>query len=520
LQFFTITDIIKPMDTVMIFPFIVGLSILLFFVYYIKVVQPRAGTVQWISDVMGKGELSLLNKRFPMEMKDFLPLAIITTVFLILALLNLGYTDTVDVISEIHEPSANRTRMSNLYFDEIYFVRTAAEHIHNLNPYEASHPPLGKEIIAASILIAGESPFGWRLSGAVFGVIMIVVMYIFSKNMFGKTIIAVCASLLFGFDFMRFIQTRIATIDSYSVLFILLAFFFMYRHITVDADAPFRKSLTPLALSGIFFGLSFAVKWVGFYAGAGLLVIYVIRLYQLGLHYNSTKKEGFGIYLIKTLLFSVLFFVIIPVLVYYITYIPYGTARGMSLEQGMLWDPEYIKMVWGNQVSMFSYHSRLTAEHPFSSTWWQWILNLRPILFVNSSSGELRSTFGSFGNPIVWWSGFIAIIVMVIRVFTHNDGKAWFILIGYMLQLLPWVAVTRIVFIYHYFPSSLFIVLAIAHIFNTMIERGEQFGKQVVYGFTALTGIVFVIFYPVISGMYMPRWYYSSLIKWLPSWPF
>ena len=520
LHFPVITDIIKPMNTVTIFPVITGLLLILFFAYYIKVVQPRTGTVQWISDVMGKGELSLINKRFPMEIKDFLPLAIITSAFLILAVVNLGNTDTVDVIREIHEPSANRTRMSNLYFDEIYFVRTAAEHIQSLHPYESSHPPLGKEIIAASILIAGESPFGWRLLGAVFGVITIVVMYIFAKNMFGKTLVAAGAALLSGFDFMRFVQTRLATIDSYAVLFILLAFFFMYRYITVDADAPFRKSVAPLALSGIFFGLSFAVKWVGFYAGAGLLVIYIIRLYQLIVHYNEQKKSGFGIYLTKTLLFSMLFFVIIPVLVYYLSYIPYGAARGMTLEQGMLWNPEFFDIVWKNQVSMFSYHSKLVAEHPFSSTWWQWILNIRPILYVNSASGELRSTFGSFGNPVVWWAGFVAIVIMAVRVFTHNDGKAWFILIGYALQLLPWVAVTRIVFIYHYFPSSLFMILALAHIFNTMIERGEQLGKQMVYGFTALTGIIFAMFYPAISGMYMPRWYYSNLIKWFDSWPF
>jgi len=338
--------------------------------------------------------------------------------------------------------------------------------------------------------------------------------------MFGKTTVAVCASLLLGFDFMRFVQTRLGTIDSYAVLFILLAYFFMYRYMTVDPGAPFRKSLVPLAFSGIFFGFAIAVKWIGFYAGAGLLVIYIIRLYQLGMHYNTEKMNGFGKHLIKTLLYSTLFFVIIPAVVYYLSYIPYGIAWGKTVGQGMLWDPEFFRIVWNNQVSMFSYHSQLNAEHPFSSTWWQWILNLRPILYVNSASGELRSTFGSFGNPVVWWGGFAAIIVMAVRVFTHNDGKAWFILISYVMQLLPWVAVTRIVFIYHYFPSSLFLILALAHMFNTIIDRGEQFGRQITAGFTSLAGIVFIMFYPALSGMYMPSWYYSSLLKWFPSWPF
>jgi len=345
-------------------------------------------------------------------------------------------------------------------------------------------------------------------------------MYVFIKNMFGRTVVAVCATLLFGFDFMRFVQTRIATIDSFTVLFILISFFFMYRYITTDINAPLRKSLLPLALSGLFFGFSVATKWVGFYAGAGLLIIYVIRLFQLGSYYSSTGKKGFGNYLIKTLLFFFLFFVFIPSIFYYLTYIPYGLVRGMSLGGGMLWDPEYFMVVWSNQVQMFSYHSRLVAEHPFSSTWWQWIFNIRPILYVFDSAGDTYAKFGAFGNPVVWLGGFLAMIMMVLRVFTHRDGKALFILIGYLAQLLPWVGVTRILFAYHYFPSSLFLILALAHIFNTILERLKASGKSTVYGYTAVTGTVFAVFYPSLSGMYLPHWYYSTFLKWFGTWPF
>jgi len=503
-----------------IFPTVIVILLVLFFIYYIKALRPRRGTVDWIRAEVNKPRLTFLSSRFPMEKIDIAPLFIITLLFFFLAILNLGNTNTVDIMSEIHIPAAEREHMSSLYFDEIFHVRTAAEHIAGIKPYEISHPPLGKEIIAASILTFGMTPFGWRLFGALFGVMMLVVMYIFIKNMFGKTFVAVCGTFIFGFDFMRFVQTRLGTIDTYSVLFILLAFFFMYRHITTDANAPFRKSLVSLAFSGIFFGLSFAVKWTGFYAGAGLLILYVIRLILLGIHYNTTQKNGFGIYLTKTLLFSFLFFVVIPVITYYLTYIPYGIAAGMTLSGGMLWSTEYFNIVWNNQLYMFKYHSMLVAEHPYSSTWWQWILNIRPILYVGRVADNTRATFGGFGNPVVWWGGFVAMIVMAVRVFTHRDGKALLILIGYLSQLLPWVAVTRIVFIYHYFPSSLFIILALAHIFNTLIEQREDSGRSVVYGYTVVAGLLFVIFYPMLSGLYLPYWYYSDLLKWFVTWPF
>ena len=503
-----------------VFPTLIVILLVLFFLYYIFALRPRQGTADWIHVKLAKNELTFLSKRTPMEKSDIAPLILITVVFLFLAVFNLGSINTVDVLHEITVPAAERPHMTSLYFDEVFFVRTAAEHLELRWPYEISHPPLGKELISASILLFGMSPLGWRLFGAISGVILLIVMYIFMKNMFGKTFVAACGTLLLGFDFMRFVQTRIGTIDTFSVLFILLSFFFMYRYITTDPAAPFKKSLLSLALSGLFFGLSFSIKWTGFYAGAGLLVLYIIRLVQLGLYYSSTRKYGFIDYLLKTLLFSVLFFVVVPAVIYYLTYIPYGLARGMSISEGMLWDPDYFAIIWSNQLSMFNYHSKLVAEHPFSSYWWQWVLNIRPILYESKVLDNTRATFGSFGNPVIWWGGMVAMIIMAVRVFTHRDGKALFILIGYLSQLLPWVAVSRIVFIYHYFPSSLFIILALAHLFNTIVEQRDSVGKSVVYGYTALAGIIFIIFYPMLSGFYLPGWYYKDILKWFVTWPF
>ena len=45
------------------------------------------------------------------------------------------------------------------YFDEIYFVRTAWGYLNLEDPYEWSHPPLGKLIIAGGIACFGMNPF-------------------------------------------------------------------------------------------------------------------------------------------------------------------------------------------------------------------------------------------------------------------------------------------------------------------------------------------------------------------------
>ena len=413
------------------------------------------------------------------------------------------------------------TYMNSMYFDEIYHGRTAYEHLRGVYPYETTHPPLGKEIIALSIRTFGMTPFGWRFPGAVFGVLMLIVLYIFIKNLFGKTAVAVCGTLLLGFDFMRFVQTRIATIDTFGVFFILLSYYFMYRYISTDMDASFKRTLAPLGLSGLFFGIGCASKWIAIYAGAGLAVIYIIRLVILGMSYGEKGLHGFSRYVVKTLLWSVVFFVIIPAVIYYLSYIPYGLARGMSLKDGMLTKEDfYDKIVWRNQKSMFSYHGNLNAEHPYSSWWYQWITDARPILYYNRYEGDMRSSFASFGNPVVWWGGFAAMVVMALSAVRRRDGKALFILIGYLSQLVPWLGVSRIVFIYHYFPSTLFMVLAISHMFNTIIDSGHSWRKASVYAYTVASGTLFAMFYPALTGLLVPQWYFKYLLRWIPRmWP-
>ena len=397
------------------------------------------------------------------------------------------------------------TYLNSMYFDEIYHGRTAYEYLHGIKAYETTHPPLGKLIISVGIALLGMTPFGWRFMGTLFGVLMVPILYVLIKNMFGKTRVAVCGTLLFAFDFMRFTQTRIATIDTYGVFFILLSYLFMYRYATQEEDVPFRKTLPPLFLSGLFFGIGCASKWVVVYAGFGLLALYVITQVRRILYYRKHELPGLGGYIFKTLVFSLIFYILIPAAVYCLSYIPYAYGHGMRLENGMLWDKEFYRLIWNNQVYMFSYHSQLVDTHPYSSNWYQWLVDGRPILYyAKAYPGGVKSSFAAFGNPALWWGGLAGIIAMAVHFIRHKDGKALFILIGYLSQLLPWVLIPRIVFIYHYFPSTLFLVLAMAYVFNTVFERGYGRPRRIVYGYTAAAVFLFAMFYPVLSGEPVP----------------
>ncbi len=426
------------------------------------------------------------------------------------------------LLDESELPVITDSYLYNSYFDEIYHARTALEHIKNIYPYEVSHPPLGKIIIGLGIRVFGMNPFGWRFMGTLFGILMLPILYVFIKNMFGKTLVAVCGTLLFAFDFMHFVQTRIATIDTYGVFFILLMFYFMYRYLTQDYDTPFRKTLLPLFLSGLFFGIGAASKWTVVYGGVGLLLLYVIRQFLRCRYYAKIGQRGFGVYLCGTLAVSVVFFVLIPAAVYIISYIPYGTARGIKVNDGMMFSKDFLKLVWENQKFMFSYHSKLVAEHPYSSEWWKWIIDLRPILYyLQNYSDGTKSTFAAFGNPVVWWTGIGAMIAMVIAVLKRRDKLALLILIGYISQLFPWIIISRIAFIYHYFPNVIFIVLGISYMFNDLCESRRNKLSASVPLLTICALVLFGMFYPVLTGAKVNAWYPDSLLRWFDGmWPF
>ncbi|MGG1552062.1 phospholipid carrier-dependent glycosyltransferase [Paenibacillus ferrarius] len=440
------------------------------------------------------------------------------------------------------------TYMNGTYFDEIYHARTAWEHLHKIEPYESTHPPLGKILISVGIYLFGLNPFGWRIVGTLFGVGMIPIMYVFAKRLFGRSEYALIAAFLFTFDFMHFAQTRIATIDVYGVFFIMLMFFFMYRYTTRSFYRHrLWATLIPLGLSGLFFGIGAASKWIVIYGGAGLAVLLAISLWERYREYRFAKKlllrqtsaqeeipaleavmedelspeESAQLQHVKrrfvpgtiwTLLWCVLTFVLIPVTIYTLSYIPFMMVPGPG---------HGLKDVVTYQVHMYKYHKDLVATHPFSSPWWEWPMMLRPIWYYQAKfmPEGMLSSIVSFGNPLVWWPGFIAVLFSLYMVFINKDKRLRLLLIAYGSQYLPWILVPRLTFIYHYFAMVPFLVLILTFYFKQFLEEGPPKRRQWVLGYLGGVLLLFFLFYPILSGMMIPA-KYSFFLRWLPGWNF
>ena len=196
------------------------------------------------------------------------------------------YSDPAALLDEQDTLTGEPSWYNSTYFDEIYHARTAFEHLNNTPPYETTHPPLGKVMMSWFVGLFGMTPFGWRFAGALMGVLMLPVMYLLGKQLTKRTDMAFAAMTMMALDCMHLTQTRIATIDSFPVLFILCSYLFMLRFMQRDiTQTPIGKLLPDLALSGVFMGLGIASKWIGVYAGVGLAVLFFwtcIRHIRLG----------------------------------------------------------------------------------------------------------------------------------------------------------------------------------------------------------------------------------------------
>ena len=405
--------------------------------------------------------------------------------------------------------------MNSMYFDEVYHARTGYEFLHRLKVYETTHPPLGKDFIALGIKLFGMTPFGWRFSGTLAGVLMLPVFYILSKRIFSRTLWATFSTLLFAFEFMHFEQTRIATVDSYTVLFILLMYLAMLKYYKTNFfDTKFFDIIKPLALCAVFSGLACASKWQGFYAMAGLAVLFIAVIFMRYKEFLFAKKCGNETIINKfqplcytSINFSLILIFIITIPIYLMSYFLYLKTPNVY----------GLASVAKNQDYMFGYHAYLEATHAFSSKWWQWILNLRPILFYKHSYSEnIRAGISCFANPAICYGGLVGFFYCIAKISRKFDKNIFFMLVGYAAQLLPWVFISRLTFAYHYFPCIPFLILLFTYFIKDYLY--PRFGNKVLISTLVLTALLFVMFYPVLSGMPVNVTYINRFLKWFDSW--
>lgn len=383
--------------------------------------------------------------------------------------------------------------LNSSYFDEIYFARTAYNYLNNQETYEWTHPPLGKMIQAIPVILFNKmAPFYYRLMGNIAGIIMLFIMYLLGIELFKKRKWGILSSLLMFFETSHFVQSRMGTVDSFLILFIMLSIYFMIRHINKD------NSKNKLFLSGLFFGLSMSVKWTGALGGLALAIIYFYD-------FIKNKKD-----IKKILIHGISFFVIVPLIIYISVYFIYPKNKVAYTNN--------FKEIINQTEEMYNYHSKLEAEHFFSSDWYTWPVSYKPVWYYEQEySYATKGTISSVGNIVIWWIGIIGLLYLPYRIIKKKELESILLLIIILSLWLPYIFIGRVMFLYHYFPVVPFITLAVVKLLKDLEEKTKK--TYIVPIYLSLVVLFFIIYYPVISGLPVSKHYIDTL-KLFESWYF
>ncbi len=383
--------------------------------------------------------------------------------------------------------------LGSMFFDEIYHSRTAYEMINNLPLYDTAHPNLGKLLITPGIRAFGMTPFGWRVMNVLFGALFIIVFYYFSQALFKSELFAFSGALLITYSFMHFTQARVGLIDTFGVFFVFISCYFLYRFII-------KQQFSPLILSGLFFGLAAATKWSAVFASMGFLLIsgyILISKYPL-----IPRFHGY-----KLVLYGGLSYGVLALSVYLLTF------SNLYLETGSL------KAIYWHQLHIYNYHSMLQSTHAYSSEWWSWPLNIKPMAYYRVVKEGLFSSITVFGNPAIFWTGIVAILYLIYVVIRKATLEAVFILSLFLALYLPYAFIGRLMFIYHFYYAMPFMILAILYFWNDLIHYSSKF-YSLFYIYLIIVIALFLLFYPVLSGYKVPKPYVMDYLVWFKGWWF
>ncbi|MBI3534906.1 MAG: glycosyltransferase family 39 protein, partial [Deltaproteobacteria bacterium] len=376
------------------------------------------------------------------------------------------------------------------------------------------HPPLGKLIIAASIGICGDRPIGWRFMSTVFGALTAVGMFLLGLALFRNEKSALLVVILSLLNQLLYVQARVAMLDTFMMAFLVwgLAWFCF----AWDSSLNRNQLIKYLCCAGIMFGLAMACKWTSFTAWFGCLFLMGVafRSKHRGIKHIKQIRRYPTLWQELRFLDVFLCFIIIPVVVYYITFIPFFFIHRTPAYT--LWDILF-KMQW----AMWDGQMRVVSDHPYMSNWITWPWMTRPIWYAYENSGTKNEFVRGvilLGNPIIMWGGVWAMLSCIWDVVEKRSREAFFIVAFYVIFFFSWAIIPRkIMFYYYYYPAGMILSLALVFLYHELKHINAKWTK---YGLTVYLAIalgMFIYFFPVLSAYKISTHHFYSLM-WFRNW--
>lgn len=390
-------------------------------------------------------------------------------------------------------------------FDELYYAYTAGRYVSGApNSYrccrpprettaiEWTHPPLAKLVIAGGILTFGDNPIGWRAASVLCALLAVVILFALGVSLTGSQAIGAIAGILLLCDGVFFVEARTGASNLLLTVLTggaLLAFFRFLRQ-------PLSQGRNALLITGFLLSLALATKWSAVALIGLVFLVYAWRVWRSWRGPDGVRPRDLG--------WGVVAFGILPIAIYIASYAHF-------FRMGQTW-ADFVSL----QRSMFDYHRNLGVVHDYSSSWWEWPMDLRPVWYYADRAGDVGLFVFANGNPLLYWPMVIAVGWVAIDWWGRKPVALTILLLGFCGQWLPWAFSPRGTFIYHFLPAVLFGCLAIA----VLMCEGWQAGgwRRVatsVYGIAVV--LTFAWFFPLYTAMPLTAEQVAMRI-WLPSW--
>ncbi|CAN5405669.1 phospholipid carrier-dependent glycosyltransferase [soil metagenome] len=479
----------------------------------------------------------------------------------------------------------NLGRPKTILFDETYyakdaysllkhgyvrdFVESANTRIQSGNlrglmtddPTQIVHPDGGKWIIAIGEQLWGLNSFGWRFSAAVVGSLTVLVLARLVLRLTGSVVIGCLAGFLLAIDGMHFVMSRLALLDVFLVFWIVCAVACLVADRDwIGARLDRRHLIRPWQIgAGICFGMACGTKWSAIYVLAAFGILTVAWEVLLRRRAGSTRNIVTSILVVGAPAFvAIIGFTAITYLATWTGWLIHHDAYEARFGHGYgstnpPWGAyvddkpstffgkaiQALRSLWHFHVMTYDFHtgSYLAGKtHPYQSNPLGWLILERPVgvdaindLPASSCGAAKDSTCMRqvliLGNPVIWWSGALALIVALIEWIRSGDWRWGIPVAGLAATWLPWFMYgDRPIFAFYALATLPFTIIALSMIAFRVVRRAARHSARmhkiawgVVGAYALLALVIFGYFYPIYTDQLISHEAWMSRM-WFTSW--
>lgn len=369
----------------------------------------------------------------------------------------------------------NLTHPAQVVFDEFHFGKFVNAYCCTHQTIFDIHPPHSKLVMAWLVKLwgydgsftfksIGESLaagplFAFRLWPAIVGTLIPVAAFLLLRTWGVAIIWAFTGALALALDNGVLIQTRIMALDGQLLLgslLTVLAFEHMLR-----ARTPARQILHA-ALVGLALAMTVSAKFTG------LAVIAILGFRTAQYVTSSGLKPRWGVTLAAKILAGTAAFMLLYLAGWKLHFMwltePGPGSAFYTLTGNFLADVANLHGV------MVKANDGITTSHPWSSPWWGWPLMRKPIYYWVQGGSKIFFV----GNPVVWLGSLLTSTVLLAWMVISGTKRGFavdLLMVGWFAAFLPYALVSRGLFLYHYLPPLMWMVLLASVLCSRMSSR-------------------------------------------------